>query len=216
MEKILNKIKNLLDLANNNPNEHEALAAALKAQELMAKYNVELDQVEEKKENREIITEIYRASGKHEMKKWKFGLADVIANNFRCKYWVIDKKDISFYGYSEDAKIALQVFTFLYETGNRFAVKYYNQRKKNGEETKGVMNTYLAGFRQGVAEILEKQCTALMIVTPKEVTEKYDEMTAGWSTMRTVVRIRGNSEAMAAGKRDGKDVAQARTLEKRA
>lgn len=37
MEKILNKIKNLLDLANNNPNENEAIAAALKAQELMAK-----------------------------------------------------------------------------------------------------------------------------------------------------------------------------------
>ena len=31
MEKILNKIKNLLDLANNNPNENEAIAAALKA-----------------------------------------------------------------------------------------------------------------------------------------------------------------------------------------
>lgn len=29
MEKILNKIKNLLDLANNNPNENEAIAAGL-------------------------------------------------------------------------------------------------------------------------------------------------------------------------------------------
>lgn len=48
MEKILNKIKNLLDLANNNPNENEAIAAALKAQELMAKYNIELDQLDSK------------------------------------------------------------------------------------------------------------------------------------------------------------------------
>ena len=37
MEDIIKKIKNLMDLANNNPNQHEALAAALKAQELMAK-----------------------------------------------------------------------------------------------------------------------------------------------------------------------------------
>ena len=32
MEKIIVKIQNLLDLANNNPNENEAVAAALKAQ----------------------------------------------------------------------------------------------------------------------------------------------------------------------------------------
>ena len=124
MEKILNKIKNLLDLANNNPNENEALAAALKAQELMAKYNVELDQLDEKKENREIVKEIYKASNKHEMKKWKIGLASIVANNFRCECYFLDKKDVVFYGYKEDAKIALQVFTFLYETGNKFAVRY--------------------------------------------------------------------------------------------
>ena len=69
MEKILNKIKNLLDLANNNPNENEAIAAALKAQELMAKYNIELDQLDEKKETREIVKEVYYQSSRHEMKK---------------------------------------------------------------------------------------------------------------------------------------------------
>lgn len=213
MEKILNKIKNLLDLANNNPNENEALAAALKAQELMAKYNVELDQLDEKKENREIVTEIYRAGEKHEMKKWKFGLASIVANNFRCKVYAIGTKNIAFYGYSEDAKIALQVFTFLYEVGNKFAVRYYNKCKKNGEETKGVMNTYLVGFKDGVAGVLEKQCTALMIVTPKEVTDAYDEMTASWKTVQATVKINGNRDAMEAGRKDGRDVAQARTLD---
>lgn len=112
MEKILNKIKNLLDLANNNPNENEAIAAALKAQELMAKYNIELDQLDEKKETREIIKETYYQSGKHEMRKWKIGLAAIIAQNFRCKTYFLGGKDVVFYGYKEDAKIALQVFTF--------------------------------------------------------------------------------------------------------
>lgn len=41
-EKIIEKIKNLMDLASNNPNQNEAMAAALKAQELMAKYNVHM------------------------------------------------------------------------------------------------------------------------------------------------------------------------------
>ena len=213
MEKILNKIKNLLDLANNNPNENEAMAAALKAQELMAKYNIELDQLDDKKETREIVEEIYRQSGKHKMKKWKIGLASIIAKNFRCKVYFLGSKDVVFYGYKEDAKIALQVFTYLYEIGNKFAVRYYNKCKKEGRDTQGVMNTYLIGFREGVAEVLAKQCTALMIVTPKEVTESLDEMTKGWKSARTTLRHSGDAAAYMNGKSDGRDMATARNIE---
>ena len=213
MEKILNKIKNLLDLANNNPNENEAIAAVLKAQELMAKYNIELDQLDDKKETREIVKEVYYQSGKHEMKKWKIGLAAIIAQNFRCKTYFLGGQDVVFYGFKEDAKIALEVFTYLYEIGNKFAVRYYNKCKKEGKETRGVMNTYLVGFRDGVAEVLEKQCTALMIVTPKEVTESYDEMSKGWKKMKSTLRLSGDTSAYSNGKSDGKDMATARSIE---
>ena len=213
MEKILNKIKNLLDLANNNPNENEAMAAALKAQELMAKYNVELDQLDDKPETHEITEEIYRQSGKHEMKKWKIGLSVIVAENFRCRTYTIDKKDVVFYGYKEDAKIALQVFTYLYEVGNKLAVRYYNKCKKEGKETRGVMNTYLIGFRDGVREVLGKQCTALMIVTPKEVNESFDEMTKEWRSVKTTLRMSGDTSAYSSGKSDGRDMATARSIE---
>lgn len=213
MEKILNKIKNLLDLANNNPNENEAIAAALKAQELMAKYNVELDQLEDKKETREIVKEVYYQSDKHEMRKWKLGLASIIAQNFRCKVYFLGSKDVVFYGYKEDAKIALQVFTHLYEIGNKFAVRYYNKCKKEGRDTRGVMNTYLIGFRDGAAEVLGKQCTALMIVTPKEVTESYEEMTKDWKSVKSTLRLSGDTGAYSNGKSDGKDMATARNIE---
>lgn len=213
MEKILNKIKNLLDLANNNPNENEALAAALKAQELMVKYNIELEQLDHKEETREIVREVYYQSGKHEMKKWKIGLATIIAENFRCKVYFINKQDVVFYGYKEDAKIALQVFTYLYETGNKFAVRYYNKCKKEGRETRGVMNTYLMGFRDGVKDVLGKQCTALMIVTPKEVSESFDEMAKKMKSSTTVLRISGDAAAYSNGKSDGRDMAQARSIE---
>lgn len=213
MEKILNKIKNLLDLANNNPNENEAIAAALKAQELMAKYNIELDQLDDKKETREIVEEVYYQSDKHEMRKWKIGLADIIAQNFRCKVYFMNKNNVVFYGYKEDAKIALNVFTYLYEIGNKFAVRYYNKCKKEGKETRGVMNTYLVGFKDGVAEVLEKQCTALMIVTPKEVTESFEEMTSGWKTVKSTLRLSGDTSAYSNGKSDGRDMATARNIE---
>ena len=118
-----------------------------------------------------------------------------------------------FYGFKEDAKIALEVFTYLYEIGNKFAVRYYNKCKKEGKETRGVMNTYLVGFRDGVAEVLEKQCTALMIVTPKEVTESYEEMTKGWKSVKSTLRLSGDTSAYSNGKSDGRDMATARNIE---
>ena len=63
-EKILNKIKNLLDLANNNPNEHEALAAALKAQELMAKYGVDASAIRMMPSKHMLILNMMKASWK--------------------------------------------------------------------------------------------------------------------------------------------------------
>ena len=211
MEKILNKIRNLLDLSHSD-NEHEAMAAALKAQELMAKYNVEIEQLDHQAESREIVKEVYYQSGKHEMKKWKFGLAAIISKNFRCKYYTMDKSDIVFYGYKEDAKIALQVFSYLYEAGNKFAVRKYNEVKKSGGYTKGVMNTYLAGFKAGVKSAFEKQCTALMIVTPKEVTDSYEVMSKDFKSFSCNVSIRHNSKLYDEGKADGKAMAEARSI----
>ena len=212
-EKIIQKIQNLLDLANNNPNENEAIAAALKAQELMAKYNIEMAQLDDKSEDREIIETIYYNTGKHDMKKWRYALAGIVAKNFRCKHYFLGKSGVVFYGYKEDAKIALQVFTYLYEIGNKFAFKKYYEYKKNGLPTKGVMNTYLVGFRDGVKSVLEKQCTALMIITPQEVTDQFKIKSANFKAMHNSVKILGkNNQIYSDGKADGRDMAQARSL----
>lgn len=215
MEKILNKIKNLLDLANNNPNEHEAMAAALKAQELMAKYNIDSSAVDSDKSEKELYEATYKNSSKHEMKKWKVKLSNIIARNFCCKVYFIENggKDVVFYGFKKDATIAVEVFKFLYETGNKLAVKYYNKCKKEGRNTKGVMNTYLIGFCEGIAEVLDRQCTALMIVTPKEVEEVFTEMTADWKHINTSLKITSDTRAYNEGKTDGKNTAQARGIE---
>ena len=75
------------------------------------------------------------------------------------------------------------------------------------------MNTYLAGFRDGAAEVLGKQCTALMIVTLKEVTKSFEEMTKNWKTMKTRLNMSGDQAAYSNGKKDGKDMATARSIE---
>lgn len=211
-EKILTKIKNLLDLANNNPNEHEALAAALKAQELIAKYNIEYSELDGEKSSQKIMETKYSTNA-HCMKKWRYNLAVIIAKNFCCKTYVISKDIVVFYGYEKDAKIALEVFRFLFEAGNKFAVKYYNKCKKEGKSTSGVMNTYLVGFCDGIKEVLDKQCTALMIVTPKEVEESYAERSKKFGTLNFQLKVGSDHRAYSEGKEDGKSTASARSIE---
>lgn len=212
-EKIIQKIQNLLDLSNNNPSEEEAIAAAAKAQELMAKYDIQFADLGG--ENAEEITEeTFYDNGKHEMKKWKRGLANVVAKNFRCKHYILDKKHIVFYGHAQDAKIALNVFTYLYTTGNKLANNYYYNKKKMGYETKGVMNSYLAGFKNGIQSKLDAQCTALMIVTPKDVEDTFEAMSADWKHIKTQINVYDH-EAYEQGKIDGKAAMDARQLEEK-
>jgi hypothetical protein len=210
-EKIIEKIKNLLDLSNNNPSEEEAIAAAAKAQELMAKYDIQIGDLEDTIDN-DIAEEIFYDNGKHEMKKWKVGLASVIAKNFRCKHYFMGKKNIVFYGHKIDAQIALNTFSYLYNAGNKLASNYYYNKKKMGFETKGVMNSYLAGFKNGIQDKLDAQCTALMIVTPKDVTDAFEEMSADWKTTHTKITIYDH-DAFEQGKKDGKATMDANRLE---
>ena len=210
-EKILKKIENLLALAGNNPSENEAIAAALKAQELMAKYNIELADIEGEKPKNNITEETYTPKANcHYVRKWRYKLAQIIAKNFCCKTYCINRDTVVFYGYEKDAKIAVEVFKFLFETGNN---RYYLKCKKEGKNTKGVLNTYLVGFCDGIKEVLDKQCTALMIVVPKEVEEAYAERSKGFKLINNSLATSGDARAYNEGKTEGKATATARGIE---
>lgn len=209
-EKIIERIKNLLDLSRNNTNENEAMAAALKAQELMAKYHVDVHEVEGEELTDEIIeSSLFVGNGD----KWKFVLANIIAKNFCCKVYYRGKDTIVFYGYEKDTEIAKQVFKFLFNAGNKLADRCYYEYYKMNKPTKGVKNQYLIGFCDGIKTVLDRQCTALMIVTPKEVVEGFEELTKGFRTISSRLSIRNDRDAYNKGHRDGIDTANARSLE---
>ena len=213
-EDILKKIDKLLALAGNNPNENEAISAALKAQELMAKYNIELAEVQGTESGQEITKETYTPKkSSHYVSKWKYSLSQIIAKNFCCKTYSLGRDAIVFYGYEKDAKIAQQVFGFLFETGNKLADKYYRKCKNAGRETKGLLNTYLSGFCEGIKEVLDKQCTALMVVIPKEVEESYEEYSKNFRKISNKLRTSSDGRAFQDGKQDGRETATARTIE---
>lgn len=213
-EEILKKIEKLLSLAGNNPNEHEAVAAALKAQELMAKNNIELADVQGADPSKRIVKEIYNPNPKsHYVSKWKYKLSNIIAKNFCCKTYTIDRKAIVFYGYERDARIAREVFGFLFETGNRLANRYYNKCRREGKDTAGVLNTYLTGFCDGIKEVLDRQCTALMLLIPKEVEAAFDELSKGFHDFSNELKTSTDARAYREGRREGRDAATSRSIE---
>lgn len=220
-EKMLQKISNLLDLANNNPNEYEAAAASVKAQELMAKYHIQLaDLPQGERPNEEIATEEVITKGNY--LKWRYKLAQIIADNFCCKTFAGKSLDsnmnycncIMFYGHSSDTKIAARTFDYLFKLGNKFADRYYNKCKQEERPTVGVANYYLMGFVEGIRKVLEKQSTELMIVTPKDVEEHFQEMTADWKTYTHSINYnRRDRRAYEEGQRDGRSAIEQTALE---
>ena len=181
-DEILEKIKNLLALGDSakNNSEEEAKAAMLKAQQLMAKYDISASEVEEESE------EVYA----HEEceHKWDYAyrvpLANVLAKNFRCMVYIKGKK-IVFMGHSSDAKICRATFEFAYKFIQKKGNSLYNKRYTMGLPTKGVFNSYAHGFIVGLNEAFNVQCTALAIVTPQDVIDEFNDMSKDWGRKKT-------------------------------
>lgn len=211
VEKAIEIVRKLLAVVNDKgASEGESMTAALKAQEIMAKYNINLADVEDRSESEEIV-DFGIDVGKGN--KWKYQLAVVIANNFCCKTYFCGSQMIFFYGYKKHAEVAKEVFTFLYNTGNKLADRYYAELYNRGESTKGVKNTFLLGYLKGIKSVLEKQCVALVLVVPQEVNKAFDEKMIGSRLKRTTMTSSGDRRAFDRGVSEGRSVANARSIE---
>lgn len=216
-EEVLEKIKKLLALSRNNPSEQEATAAALKAQKLMAEYDIEEVELADKCEEMKFVeTKDFIRRG------WRGHLASVVAENFRCRsllkrypnydFRVTRNSDpvVQFYGYAMDAEAAALVFEYLYKVGDRLANKKYREYKELGYSTAGVYNSFVGGFVVGVASELEKQSLALMLVVPKEVNESFDAFEFGTCSYNLSVQ---DSEAYDEGFVAGRDSVRERRMD---
>ena len=210
MEKIIIKIQNLLDLANNNSNQNESYAAALTAQELMAKYNVHIESIEDTSEK--LGKSMFDNSKISGNRKWRIYLASIIATNFRCKVY-LSGEYIVFYGYENDANIAMDVFKMLVSVATKLSRKEYYDRKKQGYNTKGVMNAFLLGFCDGVKDVLDRQCSALMIIIPEKVEKEYANMTLGWKRRKNTIQYNTNKQVRDHGKEAGIQAISSRHLQ---
>lgn len=208
-EAALEKVKLLLALADKSKNDsdNEAEAAILKAQQIMAKYDISIEEASEEKgpEYGEEVCE----------HKWDYGfripLAHVLAENFRCEVFLRGKR-VTFMGHKTDAEICRQTFEYAYKFIMKRGNQEYNRRYELGYKTRGVFNSYANGFIMGLKKKLDAQCTALAIVTPPDVKSRFQEMSKDWKTSKTRQGKGDDVESFVKGFKDGEDFLQKKSL----
>ena len=170
--KIIAKIKNLMELAQDNPSDEEGQTALLMAQKLMLKHDIHLSQVETHDEPKKFETGVAVGKSGKRVAWWEKDMSIVIATNFRC--YVINQRnpylrtsEILFFGEKEDSEMAAKI----YES----ALMYIRYRlKRLPIKTPEFKNSYLMGFISSLQERFEKQVEefGLMILPKKEVLEE--------------------------------------------
>lgn len=212
-KKIIERIRKLLTLAENKgATQAEATAAALAAQRLMAQNDVEEWEV-----HAEDADPIEGIESKHSPRRWRWHLAEVIAPAFRCRYhqqrsWGCGKYlyKMCFYGYKTDAMAAALTFDYLYKLGNRLG------RRFTKGAPRGTFNAYVLGFVEGVRLELEKQCEALMIVTPPKVNDSYEAEFNDLEVANCDLELNRGIDAHIAyrmGEKDGNEAVRSRRMD---
>lgn len=210
MDKIVDKIQKLFALAGNNPSEKEAQAAALKAQKLIAQYNLneaELNPTAEKISYEVVITSI-------KQHKFHNTLGNIIAQSFACRVILLDKR-ITFFGRSDNAKAAASTMEFVCKAMQRGGHKATRDAGLQPGHTgaASVYNSYVTGFIIALRQAFAEQTVALAVVVPQDV---HDEFSKRWPQTRQVRKSctqQGYSHnAFVAGQRDGATVLNKRAL----
>ena len=133
LNKITDKIRKLLALAGNNPSEEEAQAAALMAQKLIAKYNVDVNALSgEEQIKYKLLKAIH--SNNEGYRSW---LALIIGDNFRCKVILLGPT-IHFFGREGDVDACVEVFNYIYKVSHNKGLKLEREARKAGKNTHGV------------------------------------------------------------------------------
>ena len=184
-EKIINKIKNLMELAQDNPSDEEGQTALLMAQKLMLKHDVSLSQVELHQTENKFETGEAVGKSASVLRWWEKDMSVIISTNFRC--YVVQERDrrtetsyLIFFGEKKDAEMAAKVYDA--------ALMYLRYRiNRLPDKSPAYKNSYISGFILSLGNRFEKQVEeyGLMILPKKEVLKDFHNRFQNLSKSKT-------------------------------
>ena len=211
MERIADKIQKLLNLAGNNPSEEEAKAALLKAQKLMAEYNL----------SQEDLNGGEKISYSLELCKLRVNprskvTSVIIANAFACKV-IIHDNHLCFFGREDNAKAAKSSMEFIHKTMERGMNAECRKHGLTGTAQAGaslIYNAYAKGFIEGLKQAVDAQCVALAVVVPPDVKDEFSKKFPKLKTVGSRMVSGGQyRDSYIKGQQDGRSAMGKRSLE---
>lgn len=178
-QKIITKVKGLLDVAKDNNQDEEAQTAFLLAQKLMVKYDIN----ESNLQDQERTVEYGLLEKCKKLSVLKQSLALVIANNFKVLFvrtrllYPEGYFKYRFYGYSSDVELAKNMYflaleVIKYRTGQHLNDFYLGAKvSRNRKLTMAVKKNYIYGFIRGLETRFNYQTKKydLMVNPDKEI-----------------------------------------------
>ena len=180
MEKIKEKIRNVIELMEGAKTEGEAKAASLALQRLLVKHHLSMSDIEvgnttgsEVQESEEIAVS----------EKWKRTLAYYIAKNMRCLSYVVTyrlgtkySKKVVFVGLEEDICAVKEFFCASISVAKKLYRSFSKEMRENYSctPTARQRQSWYLGFAKGLNTALEEQSQsceemALALKTPQAV-----------------------------------------------
>lgn len=201
---ILERVKKVLALANNNPSEGEAQTAMLMAQKLMAQYHISMRDLQtEDMGKRTVEQEDIQGGGKTD---WQRALGKTIADNLRCEI-LLFSRGFRFIGMEEDLQIATLTFSYSVNIIQKGMKKIRKDYRKEGKDTTGIAKAYVMGFLKGLQDKFNEQVKqenfSLVLVKDNAVIEKAKAQATG-RRKSTSIKYKNDTEAMGRGYQDGR------------
>lgn len=200
------KIEKLLaKTIENGCTVEEAASAAKMVQRLVKKYHVDLAEISDEPEKADSERLDVRS-----VKKWEMRLVSAIARNMRCEVIIsrryvatsVNRKSFVYIiGMDADRKAVISLYEKLRKICKVGMKKEQDYHKAMFGTSKGIADSYGFGFMQAIRSEMEKQAKALVLVTPKEVDDKVQELFPHVKTRH--VGITCNTHAYNSGVNDG-------------
>ncbi len=224
MKTIIDKIQKLLALSE-SPNQHEAEAAAQKAQEILSKYNLTIDAVALEVNNADVIDkDHFEFTGS--MKKWRYELMRRVVKSVDCDavYHSVNNTitAATIYGLDQNVQCAIYIYKYLENTINKLRKTYVKQYNKDHKTWTGdslnlnqryhIEKSYTLGIVKSISLELAQQKTntpatpgALVPVIGALIEQKKND---DFQNLRTIRNKKTTlyTTAYNQGKKDGDDI----------
>ena len=178
-QKIINKVKGLLDIAKDSNQDEETQTAFLLAQKLMVKYGIKKSSIQD--QQRAVEYGVLERCQKLSLLKQR--LANVIADNFKVlfvrtgSFYPNKHFQYNFYGYSNDVELAKNIYFLAVKIIQYRTKKYLNNYylktgvARNRKLTSFLKRNYIHGFILGLEKRLNDQTKKydLMVKPDKEL-----------------------------------------------